>query len=170
MPVQVGMMALVQNERQTKKPNLTKRTKKMKFTPVSRSDIPTVTRGRTADSDTQKTFNAFIESGAESAILEIGTDQKVASVNANLGSYARRNELPVFVIMRSGKIYLVADKDAPQVHRDAKAKAAAKVAAREAEAKVEGEATAEADTEVSGETAAEDFEAEWEDESAELPA
>lgn len=75
------------------------------FTEVRKSDIPDVSRGRKTGYATP-TLREFCESGIAAAVVDF-PDKNVNTVYLSLKKAQERENLPVDVIRRKGKVYMI---------------------------------------------------------------
>lgn len=75
------------------------------FIEVSKSDIPSFTRGRKGEY-AMPTIQEFYESGIEAAVVDF-PGKSVKTVYNSLKQAQKRSNLPVDVSARSGKVYLI---------------------------------------------------------------
>ena len=75
------------------------------FTEVSKSDIPSFSRGRNGEY-AMPTMQKFYESGIEAAVVDF-PGKSVRAVYNSLKQAQKRSNLPVEVSARSGKVYLI---------------------------------------------------------------
>ena len=75
------------------------------FTEVSKSDIPSFSRGRKGEC-AMPTLQEFYESGIEAAVVDF-SGKSVKAVYNSLKQAQKRSNLPVDVSTRSGKVYLI---------------------------------------------------------------
>lgn len=75
------------------------------FTEVSKSNIPSFTRGRKGEY-AMPTMQEFYESGIEAAVVDF-PGKSIKTVYNSLKQAQKRSNLPVEVSARGGKIYLI---------------------------------------------------------------
>lgn len=75
------------------------------FTEVRKSDIPDIGRGRKTGYATP-TLREFCESGIAAAVVDF-PDKNVNTIYLSLKKAQERENLPVDVIRRKGKVYLI---------------------------------------------------------------
>lgn len=75
------------------------------FTEVSKGDIPSFSRGRKGEY-AMPTMQKFYESGIEAAVVDF-PDKNVNTVYLSLKKAQQRENLPVEVIRRRNKVYLI---------------------------------------------------------------
>jgi len=79
----------------------------MKLEPVNPNEIENITsghRGRVS----YPILKMFLESGSSCSLLDhTGMQQSLVSLSSSLGAYIRSHELPIQLLQRKGKLYLL---------------------------------------------------------------